>query len=111
VALFASQFSIVDPFGTPPINSTKDALDNCLGSAAVFSTVSISIINVYQPPDPSSTAVQWNCNSVTKTGCKLDFGGVDVFTLDALSPTHISSVLGYFDPSIPSQQMNCTKFV
>lgn len=106
--LFASPFQIVDPYGSPAITTVQDALSSCESEMPVFKVINTEILQVFSPGG-NETAVLWHCTSISAQGCKLDFSGVDLFTLvQATSGSLIASVVGYFDPNIPMKQMNCT---
>eukprot|EP00455_Lapot_gusevi_P006663 TRINITY_DN1284_c0_g1_i1.p1 TRINITY_DN1284_c0_g1~~TRINITY_DN1284_c0_g1_i1.p1 ORF type:complete len:153 (+),score=7.45 TRINITY_DN1284_c0_g1_i1:79-537(+) len=107
VNLFAPNFTVTDPAGTPPVSNLQDLMQNCKDTDSVFQTVEISIER-YFSAGAAGTAVVWHCKNLARNGCKVDFEGVDTFVLTTSSPSRIQTVTGYFDPSIPAQQMNCT---
>ena len=109
VSLFTPKFSVVDPLGSDAVTRADDLLQGCLQTPTAFRVVNITITSAYTPL-PSATAVQWRCTSIATNGCQLDFAGVDVFNLQVTPPAAslIQSLTGYFDPSIPGAQMNCS---
>jgi hypothetical protein len=49
VSLFASNFSVADPVGTPPLTSVSDLMDNCVSSGQAFRVVNLQIQQAFTP--------------------------------------------------------------
>ena len=104
VALFAPEFSVQDPFGSPPVTNSTALYNGCTASNAVFQTVTVFPVEVYV--SGLGAGALWTVKSVTTKGCQLDFTGVDAIMFD--SNVLITSIQGFFDTTVAAQQMNCT---
>jgi len=109
VDLFDENFEVQDPVGSPPVTTKAALLAGCEGNNQLFNTVSLQPTKGegYAVPGTGGAAVQWRCTSVASVNgshCPLDFSGVDVFTTSH-NGTKITSMHGYFDPSLPTQAL------
>lgn len=104
MALFAPEFSVQDPFGSPPVTNSTALYNGCTASNAVFQTVTVFPVEVYV--SGLGAGALWTVKSVTTKGCQLDFTGVDAIMFD--SNVLITSIQGFFDTTVAAQQMNCT---
>lgn len=105
VGLFADDFSVTDPLGTAPITNRTALLQGCKGGAAFFAQILIVPTLVTEVPGQQAAAVAFHVASVVNatTGCSLSFDGQDVFQLD--ESNLITSVVGYYNSSIPQSQV------
>lgn len=107
-SLFAPEFSLTDPFGTPAVTSAAAVRSNCEQGGAAFRTIALNVTDVYVAG--GGAAVAWRCTSVTAQGCALDFAGVDEMEAvrGAGGRALLAAVRGFYNATIPAIQFNCT---
>mmetsp|Transcript_25406 Transcript_25406/g.58538 ORF Transcript_25406/g.58538 Transcript_25406/m.58538 type:complete len:209 (+) Transcript_25406:40-666(+) len=107
MALFNTNVTITDPFGSPPAHY-DDMKAACQTANQSFVKVDMAAGAVSAVG--GGAAAKFSVLSITRRSgdvgpCQLNFTGIDTFTFD--NDGLITSVVGYFDPSIPGAQSAC----
>eukprot|EP01006_Ploeotia_vitrea_P053659 TRINITY_DN67805_c9_g4_i1.p2 TRINITY_DN67805_c9_g4~~TRINITY_DN67805_c9_g4_i1.p2 ORF type:complete len:188 (-),score=87.97 TRINITY_DN67805_c9_g4_i1:380-943(-) len=107
-SLFAPEFELIDPVGSPPVTNLTVVQQSCVGGGKAFQYLYLQPVGTAKVW-ASAAAVDFFVQGLSADGkCKLHFAGIDTFefvTGASSSEALISKVVGYYNASIPQHQM------